>query len=84
MMGRLFEQEFCVISGVMEAPERPCVFVLGGAKVADAFLMMETVLSGGTADRVLTGGLRCEHPARGKGRADWQQRSMAFIQEIRL
>lgn len=56
-MGRLFEQEFCVISGLMEAPERPCVFVLGGAKVSDAFLMMETVLSKGTADLVLTGGL---------------------------
>lgn len=57
MMGRLFEKEFCVISELMESPERPCVFVLGGAKVSDAFLMMETVLSGGSADRVLTGGL---------------------------
>ncbi len=57
MMGRLFEKEFCVISELMESPERPCVFVLGGAKVADAFLMMETVLSGGSADMVLTGGL---------------------------
>ncbi len=56
-MGRLFEKEFCVVSGVMEAPERPCVFVLGGAKVSDAFLMMETVLSKGTADKVLAGGL---------------------------
>lgn len=56
-MGRLFEQEFCVVSGVMEQPARPCVFVLGGAKVSDAFLMMETVLKGGAADRVLTGGL---------------------------
>ncbi len=56
-MGRLFEKEFCVISGIMESPERPCVFVLGGAKVSDAFLMMETVLKGGTADTVLTGGL---------------------------
>ena len=56
-MGRLFEQEFCVVSGIMESPERPCVFVLGGAKVSDAFLMMETVLSKGTADNVLTGGL---------------------------
>jgi phosphoglycerate kinase len=57
MMGRLFENEFCVISELMESPARPCVFVLGGAKVSDAFLMMETVLSGGAADTVLTGGL---------------------------
>jgi phosphoglycerate kinase len=56
-MGRLFEEEFCVISGLMEKPERPSVFVLGGAKIADAFLMMSAVLGGGAADTVLTGGL---------------------------
>lgn len=56
-MGRLFEQEYCVISSLMEKPQRPSVFVLGGAKVADAFLMMETVLKSGAADTVLSGGL---------------------------
>ncbi len=56
-MGRLFEREYCVISELMDSPKRPCVFVLGGAKVADAFLMMETVLTSGAADQVLTGGL---------------------------
>ena len=56
-MGRLFEQEYCVISELMEAPAKPCVFVLGGSKISDAFLMMETILRGGTADKVLTGGL---------------------------
>jgi len=59
-MGRLFEEEYCVISGVMEKPGRPCVFVLGGAKIGDAFLMMNTVLSGGIADMVLAGGLVAE------------------------
>lgn len=56
-MGRLFEKEYCVISELMESPSRPCTFVLGGAKISDAFLMLETVLKGGAADRVLTGGL---------------------------
>ncbi|MBQ1772107.1 MAG: phosphoglycerate kinase [Clostridia bacterium] len=56
-MGRLFEKEYCVISELMEQPKHPCVFVLGGAKISDAFLMMETVLEKGTADKVLTGGL---------------------------
>ena len=56
-MGRLFEEEYCVISGLMEQPERPCVFVLGGAKVSDAFLMMSSVLEKGAADTILTGGL---------------------------
>ena len=56
-MGRLFEEEFCVLSDVMEHPSRPCVFILGGAKIQDAFLMMRTVLEKGAADRVVTGGL---------------------------
>lgn len=56
-MGRLFEKEFCTVSQVMENPDRPCVFVLGGAKISDAFLMMNTVLGRGVADQILTGGL---------------------------
>ncbi|MGI6117037.1 MAG: phosphoglycerate kinase [Bilifractor sp.] len=56
-MGRLFEKEYVVLSQLMESPERPCTFVLGGAKIADAFLMMESVLSGGAADRILAGGV---------------------------
>lgn len=56
-MGRLFEKEYCVISELMESPKRPCTFVLGGAKISDAFMMMKTVLKAGTADKVLTGGL---------------------------
>ena len=56
-MGRLFEKEYVVISELMESPARPCTFVLGGAKISDAFLMMETVLSNGVADHVITGGV---------------------------
>ena len=56
-MGRLFEKEYCTVSSVMESPARPCVFALGGAKISDAFLMMQTVLERGVADTILTGGL---------------------------
>jgi phosphoglycerate kinase len=56
-MGRLFEEEYSIISGLMENPVQPCVFVLGGSKISDAFLMMETVLKNGTANKVLSGGL---------------------------
>lgn len=56
-MGRLFEKEYVVISELMESPAQPCVFVLGGSKISDAFIMMETVLGKGVADKVLTGGL---------------------------
>lgn len=56
-MGRLFEKEFGVISELLENPAKPCTFILGGAKISDAFLMMESVLEKGAADHVLTGGL---------------------------
>jgi phosphoglycerate kinase len=41
----------------MESPAKPCTFILGGAKISDAFLMIESVLEKGAADHVLTGGL---------------------------
>ena len=55
--GRLFEEELSVITRVMKNPKRPCLFVLGGAKILDAFSMMEKVLANGSADKVLTCGL---------------------------
>jgi phosphoglycerate kinase len=56
-MGRLFEHEYAALSRLREEPARPCVFVLGGTKIDDAFLMMRSVLRDGVADVVLTGGL---------------------------
>ena len=56
-MGRLFEKEYSILSGILENPEKPLVFVLGGAKIQDAFLMMDKVLTEGIADKVLAGGL---------------------------
>jgi phosphoglycerate kinase len=56
-MGRLFEREYSILSQIMSNPERPCLFVLGGSKIQDAFLMMSSVLRTGTADRIITGGL---------------------------
>lgn len=78
-MGRLFEKEYCVISELMEMPKRPCTFVLGGAKIADAFLMMETILQKGIVDHVLTGGLVANILLAGKGEFIGEG-SMKFIQ----
>lgn len=56
-MGRLFEKEYGVLAEILEAPKKPLVFLLGGAKIQDAFLMMDKVLVEGIADKVLAGGL---------------------------
>lgn len=79
-MGRLFEREYCVVSELMENPGHPCVFALGGSKIADAFLMMETVLSSGAADTILTGGLVGQILLASQG-AQVGSGTMAFIEK---
>jgi phosphoglycerate kinase len=56
-MGRLFEKEYGVLSKIMTSPDKPCVFLLGGAKIEDAFLMMPTVLKNNIANEILCSGL---------------------------
>jgi phosphoglycerate kinase len=58
--GRLFVDELSALTRVKESPTPPCVYVLGGARIADAFSMMKQILSKGTADYVLTSGLNGE------------------------
>ena len=58
--GELLFREVAALDRVMHSPEHPCVFVLGGAKISDAFGMMEPVLAAGTADRILTCGITGE------------------------
>jgi phosphoglycerate kinase len=58
--GRLFVDELNALTRIKESPRQPCVFVLGGSRIADAFSMMEQVLREGSAHRVLTAGLTGE------------------------
>jgi len=58
--GRLFVEELQALTQIRDAPTPPCVFVLGGSRIADAFSMMERVLEAGRADHVLTAGLTGE------------------------
>jgi phosphoglycerate kinase len=55
--GRLLVDEVNALSEVAADPARPCVFVLGGLKISDAFSMMAKVLADGTADTILTTGI---------------------------
>jgi phosphoglycerate kinase len=58
--GRLFVDELKALTRIKESPAQPCVYLLGGSRIADAFSMMEQVLHQGTAHRVLTSGLTGE------------------------
>jgi len=55
--GRIMERELKSLSRVLESPEKPCVFILGGAKGDDALEISRYVLDNGIADFVLTGGV---------------------------
>ncbi len=52
--GRLMEREVRVLSAVLQAPARPLIAVLGGAKVSDKIALVERFLQ--VADSVLIGG----------------------------
>jgi len=56
-MGRLFEKEITSLNQLIKNPKKPCIFILGGAKIQDAFLMLDSILKNNIANLILTGGL---------------------------
>lgn len=58
--GYLFFDEISTLKKIKDNPTSPCIFVLGGAKISDAFSMMEEVLSKKIADKILTCGVTGE------------------------
>jgi len=55
--GRIMERELKSLSKVLENPEKPCIYVLGGAKADDSLEISKYVLDNNIADYVLTGGV---------------------------
>ena len=55
--GRIMERELKALSKVVENPEKPCVYVLGGAKADDSLKISKYVLDNKIADYVLTAGV---------------------------
>jgi phosphoglycerate kinase len=55
--GLLMEREVSTLTKILEAPERPLVAVLGGAKVSDKIAVIERFLE--VADTLLIGGAMC-------------------------
>jgi len=55
--GRIMQRELKSLGRVLENPEKPCVFILGGAKGDDALEISKYVLDNDIADYVLTGGV---------------------------
>src|SRR3954454_119880 len=65
--GLLLEREVTTLRGLVEAPERPLVVVLGGAKVTDKIALIDRFLD--TADTLLIGGAMCFSFFRAQGKS---------------
>ena len=55
--GRIMERELKSLGRVLEKPEKPCVFIFGGAKADDSLEISKYVLDKKIATCVLTGGV---------------------------
>jgi len=55
--GRLLQREVETLQGILEAPRRPLVAIVGGAKVTDKIGVLEAFLQ--VADTILIGGAMC-------------------------
>lgn len=55
--GRVMERELNALNRARNAEEKPCVYVMGGAKAEDAASITDYVLSNNKANYVLTGGI---------------------------
>ncbi len=81
--GRLLVDEVNSLSSVADDPARPCLFVLGGLKISDAFSMMAKVLRDGTADSVVTSGVTANVMLWARG-VDLGEPSQKFITDRSL
>ncbi|MEM2386341.1 MAG: phosphoglycerate kinase [Candidatus Bathyarchaeia archaeon] len=81
--GRIMERELKSLSRVLENPEKPCVYVLGGAKADDSLEISKYVLDNEIADYVLTGGVVGHVFMVAKG-YDLGAPNMKFLEEKKL
>ena len=81
--GDLLFKEMEALTKIKSTPAKPSVFVLGGAKISDAFGMMKQVLENRTADKILTSGITGEIFILAKG-INIGKKKMKFIKDRSL
>lgn len=81
--GRIMERELSSLSKALEKPEKPCVYVMGGAKADDSLEISKYVLGNGIADYVLVGGVTSQLFMTAKG-IDLGKGNMAFLAKKEL
>jgi phosphoglycerate kinase len=81
--GRIMERELKSLSKVLENPEKPCAFILGGAKADDSLEISKYVLDKAIANHVLTGGVVGQVFLAAKG-VNLGKPNMDFLQKKEL
>ena len=81
--GRIMERELKSLSKALEKPEKPSVYVMGGAKADDSLEISKYVLSNGIVDYVLVGGVTSQLFLAAKG-VDLGKGNMAFLEKKEL
>jgi phosphoglycerate kinase len=66
-VGRLMEKEITAIEKIVKNPEKPCIFLFGGAKFSDVIVTIDRVLENNIADKVLLTGLPANAFLKAKG-----------------
>lgn len=83
LAGRIMEKELKSLSKVVEHPEKPCIFILGGAKADDSLEISKYVLDKAIANYVLTGGVVGQVFLAAKG-VNLGKPNMDFLQKKEL
>jgi phosphoglycerate kinase len=81
--GRIMERELKSLARALEKPEKPCVYVMGGAKADDSLEISKYVLSNGIADYVVVGGVTAQLFLAAKG-VDLGKQNMNFLAKKEL
>lgn len=81
--GRIMERELKSLSKALEKPEKPCVYVMGGAKADDSLEISKYVLGNGIADSVVVGGVTSQLFLAAKG-VDLGKKNMDFLAKKEL
>jgi phosphoglycerate kinase len=81
--GRIMERELKSLSKALEKPEKPSVYVMGGAKADDSLEISKYVLGNSIADYVLVGGVTSQLFLAAKG-MDLGKKNMEFLAKKEL
>ena len=79
--GRLMEKELTTLEKAVKNPEKPCIFLFGGAKFSDVIVTIERVLENNTADKVLLTGLPANAFLKAQGYNLGEKNESALLEE---